>query len=182
MVTASNIRLHAWNAFPGDLQDILQAACADAWKQSSKWSDKDLQQKLETQVRSAFGSSSVRGNVRLSELGVSGSQAEVDIVVTGTFGGLLLQVGGHTQPRHEKELLECMSVSLVNAEFSKAVFIVCSNNQLVLEGRRSSFDYCKGALLRLAEPALRVSRLQGVLIVGLPTPISRSDPSSAEAN
>lgn len=168
---ASNIRLHAWNTFPGDLQDMLRTVCATAWEQSSKWSDKDLQQKLETQARSAFGPSSVRGNVRLSELGVSGSQAEVDIVVAGTFGGFLLQVGGHTLPRHEKELLECMSVSLVNAEFSKAVFVVCSDNQLTLEGRRSSFDYCKGALLRLAEPALNASKLQGVLIVGLPTPV-----------
>ncbi len=69
-------------------------------------------------------------------------------------------------------LLECISVSLVDAEFSKAVLVVCSNNQLTLEGRRSSFDYCKGALLRLAEPTLNASRLQSLLIVGLPTPIS----------
>lgn len=166
-----DIRLHVWRAFPPDLQELLRIACLAAWKLSHSWSDQDLQRRIEAEARAAFGPSSVRADVRLSELGVIESQAQIDLVITGSSGGVLVQLAGHTGARHEKELLECISVSLANAEFTRAAFIVCSTNQLVLEGRRSSFDYCRGALLKLAEPALNSSGLEGLMIVGLPTPI-----------
>lgn len=167
-----SVRLHVWRAFPEELLEPIRTACGDAWKKSRHWNHTDLQRKLETEMRSVFGHSSVHGNVPLADLGVSRSKAEIDIVVRGTFGGLLVQVAGHQLPRHEKELLECMSVSIASPEFSRAVFVVCSSNRLTLEGRRSSFDYCSGALLSLAEPALSEAGLEGLLILGLPTPAS----------
>ena len=50
------------------------------------------------------------------------------------------------------------------------VLVVCADNQLRLEGKANSFNYCKGPLIRLAEPSLRVTPLKGLLIIGLPTP------------
>jgi hypothetical protein len=107
---------------------------------------------------------------------VQDSAAEIDIVASADLadhelGGFLVHVsGGSAYPRHEKELLEFMAVSRVAQRFWVGVMVVALDNKMKLEGGRSSWDYCSGALLRLAEPELRYSNVQGLLLIGLPTP------------
>ena len=170
------VKHHTWNLFPNQFRDIFLKAAELGWRDSHTWNDKDLQRKIERRVAEAFvDPSSVNHDVPLSTLGVKTSRAQIDIVVHGDFvkgqlGGFLVQISGHRQPRHEKELIEFMSVSLMNSRFALGVLIVCSDNHLGLEGKATSFDYCKGPLLRLAEPTLKASNLSGLLIIGLPTP------------
>ena len=94
-------------------------------------------------------------DVHLSDLGVQGSEAEVDIVASTDLadhelGGFLVHIsGGSAYPRHEKELLEFMSVSRVAQRFGIGIMVVALDNKMKLEGERNSLDYCSGALAPL---------------------------------
>jgi hypothetical protein len=139
--------------------------------EASSWDD--LQGCIAQQFRQEFPAT-VLENVPISQLGIAGSKAEIDIVLGDLadreLGGFLIHVGGHMQPRHEKELLEMMAVSAVDQRFRYPVLVVCSDNKLRLEGRATSYEYCTGPLIRLARPVLERCNLEGLLVVGLSTP------------
>lgn len=160
-----------WGDFLGDLREPVIGAVERGWTKSNSWDD--LQKCIADQLRHQFGSSAAFEDVPMSELGVQGSRAQIDIVLGGLadeeLGGFLIHVSGHKLPRHEKELLEIMAVSLVDQRFKYGVLIVCSDNRLRLEGKARSYAYCSGPLLRLAEPVIQRCSLLGLLIVGLPS-------------
>lgn len=171
-----NVASDLWGDFPPKHLKKFLEANEHAWKNSSRWDNKDLQCNIEREISGFYVASSVQTNVPLTKLEVLESRAEIDIVVhsdiedkkTGLF---LLQLSGHTTPRHEKELLEIMSVSINNPSLCCfGILVVCTDNQLRLEGRANSFNYCKGPLVRLAKPILIATPLKGLLIIGLPTP------------
>lgn len=160
--------------FQSELQDLILKCIQTASDTSKTWFN--LQGSIASQFRSQFGNGNVQENVPLDKLGVPGVKAEMDIVCSADLtdqklGGFLIHVSGHKLPRHEKEVLEFMAVSLSDPRFRLAVLVVCSDNALRLEGKRSSFDYCGGFLKRLVTPILKHSNLRGLLIVGLPTNI-----------
>jgi len=167
---------YLWGNFPEKHLKLFLKANEQAWENASRWDNKDLQYNMERKISDFFATSLVQTNVSLTKLGVLESRAEVDIVVHSDIddkksGLFLLHLSGHQSPRHEKEILEIMSVSLNNPSLCCfGVLVVCADNQLRLEGKANSFDYCKGPLIRLAEPSLRVIPLKGLLIIGLPTP------------
>lgn len=169
-------RHHLWGDFPAKHLKLFLKANEHAWKNSSRWDNKDLQYNIERKISGFDVASSVQTNVPLTKLGVLESRAEIDIVVHSDIedkksGLFLLHLSGHQTPRHEKEILEIMSVSLNSPSlFCFGVLVVCADNQLRLEGKANSFNYCKGPLIRLAEPSLRATPLKGLLIIGLPTP------------
>jgi len=142
------------------------------WASARSWDN--LQAEIANQFKLQLGPSTVLDNRPLSMLGVAGSSAEIDIVLADLadkeLGGFLIHVSGHTRPRHEKELLEITAVSLADAKFRYGVLVVCSDNQLRLESKASSFAYCSGPLIRLAAPVLVRCNLLALLVVGLPTP------------
>ena len=160
-----------WGHFPGTLQYLVLPAIERGRMKASSWND------LQTCIAREFHQEyphTVLDNVPMSEFGISGSNAEIDIVL-GELGdqelpGFLIHISGHMAPRHEKELLEMAAVSAVDHRFTHGVLVVCSDNKLRLEGRATSYAYCTGPLLRLAEPVLRHCSLQGLLCVGLSTP------------
>jgi hypothetical protein len=167
---------HLYGEFPEKhLRSFLKAS-EDAWKISSIWNNTDLQPNIERKILDFDLASSVQANVPLIKLGVSESRAEIDIVVHSDIKDkrhdlFLLQLSGHQTPRHEKELLGIMSVSLNNYDLCCfGILVVCTDNHLRLEGRANSFNYCKGPLVRLAKSSLIASHLKGLLIIGLPTP------------
>ena len=172
---------HLWGNFPEKHLKLFLKANEQAWKNSSRWDNKDLQCNIEREISGFYVASSVQTNVPLNTLGVLGSRAEIDIVVHSDIkdkkpGLFLLHLSGHKTPRHEKELLEIMSVSLNNPSLCCfGILVVCTDNQLTLEGKRNSFNYCKGGLLRLAKPSLTATPLEGLLIIGLPTPSRKKD-------
>jgi hypothetical protein len=172
-----NVARHLlWGNFPEKHLKLFLKANEQAWENSSLWNSTDLQCNIERKISDFDVASSVQTNVPLTKLGVLESRAEIDIVVHSDIedkkpGLFLLQLSGHTTPRHEKELLGIMSVSLNNPSLCCfGILVVCTDNQLRLEGRANSFNYCKGPLVRLAKPSLTATSLKGLLIIGLPTP------------
>lgn len=159
--------------FNSELQDLILQCIRTACSTSNTWID--IQGSLATQLRNRFGEVNINENVPLDKLGVPGVRAEIDIVCSDgladrELGGFLLHISGHKLPRHEKEILEFITASLYATKFRHAVMVVCSDNALRLEGKTNSFSYCSGPLKRLIEPVLKHSNLQGLLLVGLPTP------------
>jgi hypothetical protein len=164
--------------FPEDLREGLVTAIAQGWKAAGgSWraNNEAIQDQIVRQLGalSWVGTRAIFPNVPLSDLGVAGSQAEMDVVIHAdpgdpALGGFLLHISGHQMPRHEKELLEFMAESLADPRFSYAVFVASSGNRLRLEGNRSSCEYLCGALARLAAPLLGRSNLKGVLVVCVP--------------
>lgn len=106
-------------------------------------------------------------DVPLVKLGVENSKAQIDLCIEES--GTLVHVSGRQTPRHEKEVLEIVAVSVCNDRYRNGVLIVRTDNKLKLESR-SSYDYCSKALLPLAIPVLRCTPLEGLLIVGYPLP------------
>ena len=165
-----------WGEFPENLKSDLFEAVKRAWQATNRQYNHDvLQNEVTGQLRQLrwVGPDSLFANKPVSELAVEYSHAQIDIVIDADpvnreLGQFLIHVGGHQQPRHEKELLEFMSVALANPKPCLAIWIVCSDNKLSGEGDRSSFSYCTGALLCLADPILKMSKLQGILVIGLP--------------
>ncbi len=162
-----------WGSLPDTLRGLILENVEQGWRAARSWND--LQNNITNQFRQRLGSHLVLDNVRLSILGVAGSQAEIDIVLGGPtqeeLGRFLIQVSGHKTPRHEKELMEFMSASLAGPKSAhRGALVVCSDNQLRLEGKATSFAYCGGPLIRLAAPVLARCNLLGLLVVGLPTP------------
>ncbi len=160
-----------WGDFSDSLQGLVLPPIERGWTEANSWND--LQKCIARQFHQQFPGT-VFENVPISEFGVQDSQAEIDIMV-GNLGdeelsGFLIHVSGHTLPRHEKELLEIAAVSAVDHRFRHAVLVVCSDNQLRLEGRATSYAYCSGPLVRLADPVLKQCNLHGLLVVGLSTP------------
>lgn len=169
-MNVSNHRI--WGSLQDSLRDLILEGVERGWMSARSWDD--LQRGIANQFKQQLAPSIVRENVPLSVLGVAGSSAQIDIVLGNLaekgLGGFLIHISGHTLPRHEKELLEIMAVSLADARFAYGVLVVCSDNQLRLEGRATSFAYCSGPLIRLAAPILGRCNLLGLLVVGLPTP------------
>ena len=161
-----------WGNFPDDLRDLIAHGAKDGWAKSRSWND--LQKCIANELKQQLQHTTVLENIPLSRLGVPGSWAEIDIVLGDLLdeklSGFLIHVSGHKQPRHEKELLEIMAVSLANRKFKHGILIVCSDNKLRLEGRATSYAYCSGPLLRLVEPIMQRCNLLGLLIIGLPSP------------
>jgi len=170
---------HLWGDFPPKHLEKFLEANEHAWKNSSRWDEKDLQCNIEREISDFYVASSVQTNVPLNKLGVLESRAEIDVVVhsdieDNKLGLFLLQLSGHKTPRHEKELLGIMSVSINNpSHYCFGILVVCADNQLQLEGKANSFSYCKGPLVRLAKPILTSTPLKGLLIIGLPTPLKK---------
>lgn len=161
-----------WGTLPNSLRDLIVEGVERGWMCARSWDS--LQREIANQFKQQLGPLMVRENVPLYVLGVAGSGAQIDIVLGDLadrgLGGFLIHVSGHKSPRHEKELLELMAVSLADARFAYGVLVVCSDNQLRLEGKANSFAYCSGPLIRLAAPILSCCSLLGLLVVGLPTP------------
>lgn len=161
----------SWGDFSDNLRGLVLPPIERGWMEAGSWDD--LQKCITQQFHQQFPGT-VLENVPISEFGVQDSQAEIDIVL-GDLGdqelsGFLIHIGGHTLPRHEKELLEMMAVSAIDQRFRHAVLVVCADNKLRLEGRATSYAYCCGPLVKLAEPILQRCNLLGLLVVGLSTP------------
>lgn len=167
----------SWGNIPSEAKQLVVDTVEQGWELSTDWGS--LQRQIASRFIERFGADNFRTDVHLSDLGVRGSEAEIDIVASSDLadhelGGFLVQIGGGSAyPRHEKELVEFMAVSRVNRRFGIGIMVVALDNRMKLEGR-SSWNYCSGALLRLGEPVLRYSNLQGLLLIGLPTPKNRS--------
>ena len=167
----TNLEEHVWGEFNKELKDLIVKSLARL-DMAKRWDD--IQPKIASELKNQF--KDVRKNMKLSGLGVSGSEAQIDIVFSDDLddeelGGFLLHVsGGSKYPRHEKELLAFMAVSLAQPRFSLAVLVTCLDNKMTLEGKRDSFSYCRRSLMPLAEPVLKKSNLKGLLIIGLSTP------------
>jgi len=181
-----SVKYHMWRTFPSEHLKIFLEATELAWNDSHKWDNKDLQQNIEKRLSASYPHGSLlHSNVPLYQLGVSKSKCEIDIVVRGDLensqtGLFMIQLSGHQAPRHEKEILEFMAVSLVNSSPCFGVFVVCTDNHLNLEGKANSFNYCGRRLLSLAEGCLEAARLRGLLIIGLPTPERMSEDQANE--
>ena len=166
-----------WGDISPEVKQLIVEAAEQGWKDSADWTS--LQSGIAGQFMKRFGFDNVRENVHLSDLGVQGSEAQIDIVVSADLAdpelaGFLIHIsGGSAYPRHEKELLEFMVVSRVDNRFRTGVMVVAIDNEMKLEGHRNSYDYCSRPLLQLAEPELRHSNLAGLLFIGLPTPKNR---------
>jgi len=167
-------QVQSWGHVSPEVKEMIVESVERGWATSNSW--ESLQSQIAGEFGKRFGTDNVAENVKVSELGVQGSDAEIDVVTSADLGdpelgGFLLQIsGGSAYPRHEKELLEFISVSAVNKRFQIGVLIVSCDNTMKLEGGRSSWDYCRGSLLRLVTPGLEHSTLTGLLIVGLPRP------------
>lgn len=167
-----------WGNISSEVKQLIVEIVEQGWEISTDWGI--LQKRIASRFRERFGLDNVQENVHLSDLGVQGSEVEIDIVASADLaddhelGGFLVHVsGGSAYPRHEKELLEFMAVSRVAQRFGIGIMVVAQDNKMKLEGDRNSWDYCSGALLRLAEAELRHSNVAALLFIGLPTPKNR---------
>ena len=168
------VESYTWGEFPnGKIAEIIDAvenALPQYPENPNRW--KDFQVAIQDELRKT---SRIRTDVQLENLKVPGAYAEIDVCLEGDSGeGILVHLSGRQAARHEKELLEIISVVTAHPDYGYGAMITRSDNRLKSQGSRtSSYGYCRKALLSIAEPVLRKCGVKGLLIIGYNAPEGR---------
>jgi hypothetical protein len=178
MIMASKIvESYVWGEFPTATRGVIIDVVKKARPLYPKgW--RPFQNKIVDELQKKYGAyGPVEADKSLDRLGVRDSQVEIDICLKNeTQDGILIHVSGRSQAKHEKELLEIMSVSIAypkahpKQNYKYGALITRMDNDLKGEHRQTSYSYCTGPLLKLAQPTLKKSGIKGLLIVGYSTP------------
>lgn len=171
-MTHGNVQSEKWGKFPKHMRDKIITAVVKSLpkysKNPRKW--KNFEDAIGHQLQKT---TTIKRDVELRHLRVPGSFAEIDFCLEKKgYHGILIHLSGRTAARHEKELLEIISVTTANPEYKYGVPITGADNTLKSQGSHgsSSFKYCSDFLLKLIEPILKSSPIKGLLIIGYNAP------------
>ena len=168
-MTDNEIQSYIWGEFPENEKEKIISAVKNSLPKYHKWQafQRSIGDELEKTHRI------VRRDVQLDNLRVDDSYAEIDYCLESSEqSGILVHLSGRQAARHEKELLEIISVIIAYQVFKYGVLITLSDNKLKSQGSRgSSFAYCVGPLLKLISPILNNCPIRGLLIIGYKTPV-----------